>query len=125
MPSRSLTRGEAAAWGGVVLGALVVRVVSLAARPFHYDEGQVAYFSWRFAEGGDYHYQPILHGPVTYYLTALALKVLGASDFTARLAFSLCGTLVVVLPFFLRSQLGRVAALAAALLLAVSPSFLL
>lgn len=56
--------------------------------------------------------------------TALAYAVGGASDFTARLAPALMGTAMVALPLFARRQLGRVAAYGAALLLAVSPSYL-
>ena len=104
--------------------ALALRLWELADRPLQYDEGQVAFFSWVLSETGDYHYQPVLHGPVTYYLNALAFVLVGASDFTARLAPVLAGTLLVLLPFGLRRQLGQVGTLTAAGLLAISPSFL-
>ncbi len=50
--------------------------------------------------------------------------VFGDSDFTARLAPALMGTLMVPLPALLRSQIGRVGAFAAAAALAFGPTFL-
>ena len=44
--------------------------IDLGARPFHHDESQDAYFSWLFSERGDYDYDPLLHGPLRFYLTA-------------------------------------------------------
>ncbi len=117
-------RGEALAYGAIALLALGLRLLALDERPFQYDEGQVAYFSWVLATTGDYHYQPVLHGPLTYYLTALTFLGLGATDFTARLVPALAGTGLVLLPAAIRDQLGRTAALTCALLLAISPAFL-
>ena len=119
-----VTRTEMLAWGGLILAALFVRFYDLGDRPFHHDESQDAYFSWLFAEKGDYEYNPLLHPPLRFYLTAGAYKLFGDSDFTARLAPALMGTLVVALPFLLRRNLGRVAAYAAAVLFAFGPSFL-
>ena len=61
---RRRPRGELIAWGVLVAVALGLRLYDLGARPFHHDESQDAYFSWRFATDGDYTYQPILHGPL-------------------------------------------------------------
>ena len=116
-------RGDVIAVIGLVGLALALRLWQLADRPMQYDEGQVAYFSWVLAETGDYHYQPVLHGPVIYYLNALLFLVAGASDFVARLGPVLAGTALVVLPFGMRRQLGKVGAFTAAGLLAISPSF--
>jgi uncharacterized protein (TIGR03663 family) len=118
-PSREL-----APYLGLVAAALIVRFIDLGDRPFHHDESQDAYFSWIFAERGEYSYQPILHGPFRFYLTAATYKLFGDSDFTARLAPVLMGTIAVALPYFLRRELGRVAALAAAAMIAFGPTFL-
>ena len=104
--------------------ALGLRLYDLGDRPFHHDESQDAYFSWLFSEHGDYRYQPILHGPFRFYLTAAMYQLFGDSDFTARLAPALMGTLLVPLPYLLRDQLGRAAALAASVMLAFGPTFL-
>jgi uncharacterized protein (TIGR03663 family) len=116
--------GEVLLYAALVIVALGLRLYDLGARPFHHDESQDAYFSWIFATRGDYKYQPILHGPLRFYLTAGLFKLLGDTDFTARLAPALMGTAMVAMPYFLRRQLGRVAAFTAAVLLAVGPSYL-
>ena len=91
----------------LVAVALALRLIALGDRVFHHDESQDAYFSWLFFRTGDYEYQPILHGPLRFYLTSLAYLAGGPSDFTARLAPALMGTAIVVLPVLLRDQLGR------------------
>ena len=106
------------------LVALALRIIDLGDRPFHHDESQDAYFSWIFCERGDYHYQPILHGPLRFYLTAAVYTLFGDSDFTARLAPALMGTLIVALPYLLRRQIGRVAAFARRRAFAVGPTYL-
>jgi uncharacterized protein (TIGR03663 family) len=117
-------RWEVLAYVLLVAGALAVRLIGLADRPFHHDESQDAYFSWLFWTQGDYRYQPILHGPLRFYLTALTYVLFGDSDFTARLAPALMGTLMVPLPALLRGQIGRVGAFAAAAALAFGPAYL-
>jgi uncharacterized protein (TIGR03663 family) len=117
-------RGELAAYAVLVALALALRLIDLGSRPFHHDESQDAYFSWILFTKGDYRYQPILHGPLRFYMTAGVYALLGASDFTARLAPALMGTAMVALPYGLRRQLGRAGAFAAAALLAVGPSYL-
>jgi uncharacterized protein (TIGR03663 family) len=118
------SRAEIIAYVLLVLVALALRFYQLGDRPFHHDESQDAYFSWIFFKNGDYEYNPLLHGPLRFYLTAAMYALFGASDFTARLAPALMGTLMVPMPYLLRRQLGRVAAFAAAVLLAVGPSYL-
>ncbi len=108
----------------LVAAALTVRLIGLDDRPFHHDESQDAYFSWLFFTDGEYEYQPILHGPLRFYLTSAAYVLFGDSDFTARLAPALMGTLIVPLPYLLRDQLGRAGAFAAATALAFGPSYL-
>ena len=117
-------RGELIAYGVLVLVALALRLYDLGDRPFHHDESQDAYFSWTFLENGGFEYNPLLHGPLRFYLTAAVFKVLGDSDFTARLAPALMGLAMVPMPYLLRRQLGRVGAFATAVLLAFGPSYL-
>ena len=115
---------EVVAYAVLVAAALALRLYDLGSRPFHHDESQDAYFSWILFTNGDYQYQPILHGPLRFYLTASMFSLFGDSDFTARLAPALMGTSMVAMPYFLRRQLGRVAAYSAAVLFAIGPSYL-
>jgi uncharacterized protein (TIGR03663 family) len=108
----------------LVAAALTVRLIGLADRPFHHDESQDAYFSWLFRTTGDYQYQPILHGPLRFYLTAGMYVLFGDSDFTARLAPALMGTAMVPMAALLRGYIGRVGAFAAAVALAFGPTYL-
>lgn len=108
----------------LVAAALTVRLIGLGDRPFHHDESQDAYFSWLFRTTGDYEYQPILHGPFRFYLTAAMYVLFGDSDFTARLAPALMGTAMVPLAALLRGQIGRIGAFAAAAALAFGPAYL-
>src|SRR4051812_34776074 len=117
-------RGELLAWALLVAVALALRLIDLGSRPFHHDESQDAYFSWLFQTSGDYAYDPLLHGPLRFYLTAGVYTLFGASDFTARLAPALMGTSMVGLAYGLRDPLRRVAAYAAGVLLAIGPSYL-
>jgi uncharacterized protein (TIGR03663 family) len=121
---RRRPRGELIAWGVLIALALGLRLYDLGARPFHHDESQDAYFSWILQQDGDYKYDPLLHGPLRFYLTAAIYTIFGASDFTARLAPALMGTSMVALMYPLRRQLGRIAAYAAAVFLAIGPSYL-
>ncbi len=118
------SRGELAAYGVLVAIALALRLIDLGARPFHHDESQDAYFSWRLFTEGDYAYNPLLHGPLRFYLTTAMYAIFGASDTVARLAPALMGTAMVALPYLVRRQIGRIAAFTAAVLLAVGPSYL-
>ncbi len=116
---------ELALWAGLILLAIVLRLWDLGARPFHHDESQDAYFSFAFSKDfSAYAYDPLLHGPFRFFLTAGVFKVLGDSDFTARLAPAIMGVIVVALPYGLRRQLGPIAAFAAAVMFAIGPSFL-
>ena len=115
---------EVLAYGVLVALALGLRLYDLGDRPFHHDESQDAYFSWILYKDGDYAYNPLLHGPLRFYLTASMYALFGDSDFTARLAPALMGTAMVAMPYFLRRQLGHVAAFTAAVLFAIGPSYL-
>jgi uncharacterized protein (TIGR03663 family) len=116
---------EAALWIGLLVIAILLRCIDLGHRAFHHDESQDAYFSFQVLKDfGAYEYNPLLHGPFRFFLTAFIFKVFGASDFTARLAPATMGTIVVVLPYLLRHKLGRVAAFAAGVMFAIGPTFL-
>ena len=115
---------ELAVWGAVLVLALIVRFIALGERAFHHDESQDAYFSYLFRQTGDYEYNPLLHGPLRFYLTALMYVTFGDTDFTARLAPALMGAAMIPMCWGLRSLIGRGAALAAAIFFAFGASYL-
>ena len=109
----------------VFLVAVVLRTYALGVRPYHHDESIHAFFSWRIIENGlgDYKYDPVYHGPLLYYTSALMMWLFGDSDFTGRLSAVVFGLGVVAFAWPLRRYLGRWGALAFLLLVTFSPSW--
>ncbi|MFQ5878358.1 MAG: flippase activity-associated protein Agl23 [Acidobacteriota bacterium] len=102
-------------------GAL--RLAALDLRPLHHDEGSNAIFVMRLLEEGAYRYDPSnFHGPLLFYLTALAIGLLGDTTWAFRIAPALLGTALAPMAWGLKDALGRPGAASAGLLLAVSPS---
>ena len=108
----------------IVLVGGVLRFWDLGTRALHHDESLHAVYSWYLYTGRGYQHDPLMHGPVQFHLIALVYFLLGASDYTARVAAAFFGTALVALPLFLRPWLGRWGAVAAAVLLAFSPLML-
>jgi predicted membrane-bound mannosyltransferase len=108
----------------IVALALVTRLWELDNRALHHDETLHAYFSWAVLQGQGYVHDPLLHGPFLYFFGALIYFLFGDSDATARLGPALFGTALVAMPYLLRRELGRGAALAASIFLLISPVFL-
>jgi uncharacterized protein (TIGR03663 family) len=124
-------RAWAATWGreaapflALAAVALGLRLLDLGEKPLHHDESEHAWFAWQLVTGHGYSYDPVFHGPVQFYLIALADLLFGAGDYVARVPYALSGTIIVFLPFFLRRQLGTVAALTASVALCLGPSYL-
>jgi predicted membrane-bound mannosyltransferase len=128
------------AWVAVLALAAGLRIWDLGGKPLHHDESMHAYYSYVFArDPSSYVYDPLLHGPFQFHVAGLIFAVLlglewlfragsvaghpWINDATARIAPALFGIGIVGLPYFLRRELGRIGALIAALLLAISPSF--
>jgi uncharacterized protein (TIGR03663 family) len=148
--SRWPTRQQLINWTpywAVLLLAALLRFWNLGSKPLHHDESLHAYFSlqllhnlqnWAWCYGLDnapagytcYQYDPVLHGPFQFHAIALVYQIsqwLGAPDngvntTTVRIAAALLGTLLVILPYFLRDYLGKFGAWLGCFLLAVSPS---
>ncbi|MBU6334691.1 MAG: TIGR03663 family protein [Chloroflexi bacterium] len=118
---RSLVTVETLVYGLIVVLAAISRLWMLDGRAMHHDESLHAEFSHLLFRGQGYVHDPLLHGPALYYAVAGLFFLFGDSDATARLAAALCGIAVVLAPWLVRRQLGRSTALAAALLLLISP----
>lgn len=106
--------------------AVVSRFWEAGVRPLHHDESIHAVFSWKIVtEGvGSYRYDPVYHGPLLYYWTALLFRIFGDTDFVARLSPNLFGLGFLALAWPLRRYIGRWGALAFFLLVTVSPSWI-
>ncbi len=115
---------EAGAWVAVIVLAFGFRLWDLGSRAMHHDESMHAYYAYQLLQGNGYEHNPMLHGPFQFFGTAATFFLAGgAGDVTARLLPALLGGALVVLPLLFRSHLGRTGALAAAALIAFSPSF--
>ncbi|HEY7983671.1 MAG TPA: flippase activity-associated protein Agl23 [Ktedonobacterales bacterium] len=136
---RGLTR-ETWAWVGVIALATLLRFWGLGDKPLHHDESMHAYFSLWFARRPEsYWYDPLLHGPFQFHAEGFVFAVLiffsnlfhaasaagnpWINDTTARILPATTGVVLVGLTYGLRRDLGRLGALIAAFLLAISPAF--
>jgi len=119
----------AAWWIGcatVMLVAALVRLYQLELRPMHHDEGVNGFFLNNLINTGVFRYDPTnYHGPTLYYFTlplALAAERLQMyGTWTVRLLPLIFGLATVWLALGLRRYIGRVGALSAGALLALSP----
>ena len=112
------------AWLLLVTLAAGLHLWKLDERTFHHDESIHAALSWDLAKRGDYRYDPTYHGPLLYDLTAASYRLLGDSDFSARLPVALAGILMVLVAWSSRRWLGEGGAWWTGLLFAISPVFL-
>jgi uncharacterized protein (TIGR03663 family) len=104
--------------------ALLAHLWGLGDRALHHDETLHAFYSWQLFQGNGFTHDPLLHGPFLYHMGAAIYFLFGDSNFTARLGVALFGSVLVVLPYLIRRELGRGAALLASLYLLISPAFL-
>jgi 4-amino-4-deoxy-L-arabinose transferase-like glycosyltransferase len=113
---------ERAAYLGLALLALALRLVNLGAHPLSDAEAQQALVAWHVyqAQPAD----PVGYSPLIGTLNLLSFALLGGSEFAARLGPALLSVALVLLPYGLRRHLGRAGALATAALFAISPTAL-
>lgn len=108
-------------WLILVLAA-GLRLYALDLKPMHHDEGINGSFLINLLRQGVYTYDPAnYHGPTLYYLTVPIVVLFGLSTFAVRLLTALAGIATVWLVLGLRRYIGDLGALAAGLLIAVSP----
>ena len=75
----------------VTLLALAARVVGLGARPFHWDEARVGYWSLRYLDTGSFEYRPVAGGPFLYLAERYVLGAVGTTDVAARAVVAVVG----------------------------------
>jgi uncharacterized protein (TIGR03663 family) len=88
----------------VTLLALAARFVGLAARPFHWDEARVGYWSLRFLDTGTFAYRPVAGGPFLYVVERYVLGAVGATDATARAIVAVVGGLSPLVALLFRRR---------------------
>lgn len=115
---------EQAAYIALFAITLFAHLWGLSVRAYHHDETHHAFFSWRLYQGQGYVHDPLLHGPFLYFANAFVYFFFGDNNTTARLSVALFGSALVLMPYLIRRELGRSAALIAAVYLAFSPVFL-
>jgi uncharacterized protein (TIGR03663 family) len=139
-PAADVTRVEISERTWLIVGAsilvvaAILRFYDLDLVPLHHDEGVNGNFLVRLVRERFYQYDPAnYHGPSLYYLTAIfpwLLRLLfgkhsqntyGLTTTAIRFVPALFGLATVGLIFSLRRNLGSIATLTAAGLLAVSP----
>ena len=113
-------------WGFVLIAAVAaaLRLWELDGRVMHYDEAIHLHYAWKLARGVEFLHSPWMHGPLQIEMVAVFLRVLGDTDFVARLPYALFGVLLVVLPYFLRRHIGDSGAICTGVILTFSPSLL-
>lgn len=114
--------------------AALLRFYDLGLVPLHHDEGVNGNFLVRLVRDGFYRYDPAnYHGPTLYYLAAIYPRILrtlfgvqaqnnyGLTTTAIRAVPALFGLGTIALVLALRRNLGSIATLFAAALLAISP----
>jgi predicted membrane-bound mannosyltransferase len=120
---RTLTL-EQALYAGLFVLSMIVHLWGLDNRALHHDETLHAAFSYYVFSGRGYVHDPLLHGPFLYFWGALIYFLFGDSNYTARLGAALFGSVLTVLPYLMRREMGRGTALIASVALLISPVIL-
>jgi len=105
----------------LMLIAAILRLYALGRQPLQEREAHLAVDAWRFYTGGVASIRG--HSPLLFNGNVLLYLLFGDSDYVARLIPALAGSVMVGLPYLLRSYLGRRGALISAAILTFSPSF--
>lgn len=105
----------------VAIGGMILRVARLGARPFHWEEARIGYWTLRFADSGVYSYRPVAGGPLLYHLNEFVFSTLPPTDATARAVVVLIGGSLPVAALLFRSRLRGDETVALSLVLAFAP----
>jgi predicted membrane-bound mannosyltransferase/DNA-binding beta-propeller fold protein YncE len=117
-----LKRWETILYILILIAAIFSRFYILGDRAISHDESIHTKFSWNLYNGQGFQHNPMMHGPLLFEVTAFFYFLFGANDFTSRIYPALTGIALVMAPLLFRKWLGRHGALAASLLMLLSPS---
>lgn len=108
----------------IIILAILSRFYILGARVMSHDEVNHVRPSWELYTGQGYRHDPVTHGPMQFHLVALSYLLLGDNDFTSRLPAALFSIATVMMMWKYRRYFGRVGALAAGVMMLISPYIL-
>ncbi|MFT5194483.1 MAG: sugar lactone lactonase YvrE [Cellvibrionaceae bacterium] len=108
-------------WATILILTIVTRFWGLGDRVVSHDESLHTHYSFQYYNGDGYSHTPLMHGPFLFHVTAFSYWMFGANDFTARIPVAIFGVLLVFIPWFMRSWIGRTGAIFAGIILLISP----
>lgn len=114
-------RCEHILWSVLFLAAVVTRFAMLDTRVMSHDEAQHTQLAWSLYSGTGYVHVPMTHGPFQIEVVASSYFLFGGSDWASRIPAALFGVAAVMLILLFRRWIGRSGALAAGLLMTISP----
>lgn len=115
---------ETVAWVLLFVVGATARFVNLGVRAMSHDESLHALYSYYLYNAGNYEHNPMMHGPLLFHMNALVYFLFGDNDTTARLVPALFGLGVMAMALLFRRYIGRTGALAAGIMITISPSLL-
>jgi len=114
---------EPVLWALALGAALITRLASLTNTPLSTPEAQRAFAAWQWVGGNPGTVDGKLWGPFAFLQTGLAFFLFGAGDAVGRVGPALAGVALVAACLWLRPFVGVWGAWGAAILIALSPTF--
>ena len=112
----------------ILFVASICRFWGLHEKPYHHDESLYGTYCKNLYTGAPSltakHYDPMLHGPLTFHLTVPVFFVAGVTEASARFVPVIAGILTILCVWGMRNRLGRTEALIACAMTAFSPVML-
>lgn len=110
------------AYAGLIVLALLLRVLALDASPLTVREASPALTALQSVSPyAEFTADQVTDSPIVFQAQRFSFSVLGANEIAARILTALAGTAAAFLPLLLRSELGQGRTLILCLLLALSP----
>lgn len=116
---------EALAYLAILAFALVLRLAEIDSVPLMSTETHNALAAWRAVTPNASGVELTSTSPILFMLQSFSFAAFGGSEFSARLATALAGSLLVLAPLLFRPVLGSTRAFLFSLLLAFSPTLLI